>query len=126
MASRGFKCHFIAELEKGLQQRRCIGMGQGFTAGEFHKGRVRALVGRAEAFLNQGKDGFHVHEVAFGEGVGGVAVGAAQGAAREANEEAGATGPGTFALDAEKDFVHLEAVQAHLLPPSRVRISPVR
>jgi hypothetical protein len=49
---------------------------------------------------------------AFVEGVGGVAVGAAEIAAGEADEGAAKTGPGALALDGKVDLVDLEGEQA--------------
>ena len=54
------------------------------------------------------------HFFAFGEGVGGVAIGAAQVAGGEPDENARQPGKGAFALQAQIDFVDDQRVGHHL------------
>ena len=60
--------------------------------------------------MNFCQNGFERLFFAFGEGVGGVAVGAAQVAGGEADEYARQPGKGAFTLEAQVDFVYDERV----------------
>ena len=63
------------------------------------------LCKRRGQFAHFCQDFLQRHFFAFGEGVGGVAIGAAQIAGGEPDENARQAGEGAFALQAQIDFV---------------------
>ncbi len=86
------------------------GLEEGFAAGEFDEGQAVVLdaglvpVVGGEAF-DFGEDIGGRESASAAEGIGGVAVRAAQVAGGEAHEDAGEAGEGAFALQAGVDFV---------------------
>jgi hypothetical protein len=83
-------------------------MGQGFAAGKFDKGCIRTVPGLAEALACLGEQGFEPAHLAVIEGVLGIAVDTAQGAPRQADEQAGPPDASTFPLDRMEHLIDFE------------------
>ena len=77
-------------------------MQERFTAGEFHKRRFGIAFSLSRDFV---LDGGKRHCFTTGEGISGVAVGAAKVAASESHEDTWRAGESAFALQAEVNFM---------------------
>ncbi len=87
-----------AAIEESLHQRnKFAGLQHGFAAGELHQ------TARRESF-DPGEDFFGRERLAAGEGVFGVAPGAAEITTGEADENTGEAGEGAFALNGFVEF----------------------
>ena len=74
-------------------------------------------------FMHTGGDLGQGHFAALGEGVGGVAIGAAQIAGREPDKNAGQPGKSAFPLQAQIDFVDGQATGHGRIARSSIRSS---
>ena len=77
-------------------------MQERFTAGEFHKRRLGIAFSSGGDFV---LDGGKRHCFTAGEGISGVAVGAAKVAAGKPHEDTWPAGESAFALQAEVNFM---------------------
>ena len=114
MSAAGFDEDGVALIAEPLHERQSIALEEGFAAGQFHGrqflgGRGGGIGGR------QGGDAVgdlrELHAVTLFEGVGGIAVGTAQIAGSETNENAGQAGEGAFALQAQVNFIDHQRVR---------------
>ena len=110
MHAAGLDEHGEAVIAKLLHQRQGIFLEQRLAAGQFDERKFGTRGTRPSGeWFGQLADFFQNFRerlfFALGEGVGGVAVGAAQVAGGEPDEDARQAGEGAFALEAQIDFV---------------------
>jgi len=98
----GFEEHGEAGVAEGGHQRGGFFLQERLAAGEFHERRLGVAFGLGGDLV---LDGGERHCFAAGEGVSGVAVGAAKVAAGEPHEDTRPPGESAFALEAEINFM---------------------
>ena len=111
----GFEQHGKAVVAERLHQRQGIFLQERFAAGQFDQrqadagGDVRQTARPIRSLAPE----FPASDIffPFGKGVGGVAVGTAQIAGRQTDENTGQTGPGAFALHAQINFIDDQRVR---------------
>ena len=113
--SAGFNQHGVSCGKQPFGEGNSFGLQEGFAAGEFHqrcegRGMWRGRSSRrrmklaAREFIDGAKDFVDTHLLAAMKSVCRVAPGAAQIASRQAHENAGEAGVGTFALNGAENF----------------------
>ena len=107
----GLDQHGDVQVAEAAHQRVHVFLQQRLTAGDLdERQRVAQLAGEVALFLEFSDDLIDGHCLAAGERVRGVAVGAAEVAAGEADEGARQPGKGALALDAQVDFMNQQRV----------------
>ena len=104
----GFKQDGEAGVAERAHQRQGVFLQERLAAGQFDQRQAEGRGMGSERpgqSVDPGQDFRQGYFPALGEGVGGVAIGAAQIAGSQAHEDTGPAGPGAFALQAEINLV---------------------